>query len=144
MTDQNLTREAVERFVMEIDCGCLACEDAGIAPIKDPWGRWVRYTDYDALAQQNAALQAEVERRQEDIFGWQARAVEFASKAQKAEAERDEARATLADAERDMRQRAAYELGHHLSDDADVTLCRIWQERILALPLKHADREGSK
>ena len=56
-------------------------------------------------------------------------------KAQKAIAERDEARSMLADAERDMRQRAA---------DSCLGLMTAQSARkfILALPLKHADREA--
>ena len=56
-------------------------------------------------------------------------------KAQKAIAERDEARSMLADAERDMRQRAA---------DSCLGLMTAQSARkfILALPLKHADREN--
>ena len=56
-------------------------------------------------------------------------------KAQKAIAERDEARSMLADAERDMRQKAA---------DSCLGLMTAQSARkfILALPLKHADREG--
>ena len=53
----------------------------------------------------------------------------------KAEAERDHARSMLADAERDMRQRAA---------DSCLGLMTAQSARkfILALPLKHADREN--
>ena len=51
-------------------------------------------------------------------------------KAQKAIAERDEARSMLADAERDMRQRAA-----ELIPPGNL------RQEVIALPLKHADRE---
>ena len=48
----------------------------------------------------------------------------------KAEAERDEARSMLADTERDMRQRAA-----ELIPPGNL------RQEVIALPLKHADRE---
>ncbi|MBT0780533.1 hypothetical protein [Paracoccus sp. pheM1] len=55
MTDAQITPEVVERYVME-------AEDDKCVPVRDPWGRWVRASDYDALAQENAALKAENER----------------------------------------------------------------------------------
>ena len=58
-------------------------------------------------------------------------------KAQKAIAERDEERSMLADAERDMRQRAA-----EVCDRNDQVSGWVSRDAILALPLKHADREG--
>ena len=72
-------------------------------------------------------------------------------KAQKAIAERDEARSMLADAERDMRQRAAeicrsvappktYHRGDHTG--SMQVIAQKCAAAILALPLKHADREG--
>lgn len=60
-------------------------------------------------------------------------------KAQKAIAERDEARSMLADAERDMRQRAA-----EVCDLNDQVSGWVSRDAILALPLKHADREEGK
>ena len=62
-------------------------------------------------------------------------------KAQKAIAERDEARSMLADAERDMRQRAA-DLCDCACMDGIGDKIRAIGDEILALPLKHADREG--
>ena len=61
-------------------------------------------------------------------------------KAQKAIAERDEARSMLADAERDMRQRAA-DLCDCACMDGIGDKIRAIGDEILALPLKHADRE---
>lgn len=83
MTDTS--KEAVERLAIQL--GMTTLTDIGYL------GKEVLANCHDAaetlraLSQQQAALQAEVERRQEDVFGWQARAVEFASKAQNAEAE---------------------------------------------------------
>mgnify|MGYP007121582530 CR=1 FL=1 len=76
-------------------------------------------------------------------------------KAQKAIAERDEARSMLADAERDMRQRAAdacagievdrwdkWRDGYDMLDQGASDGAGDCVNAILALPLKHADREN--
>lgn len=72
-------------------------------------------------------------------------------KAQKAIAERDEARSMLADAERDMRQRAADACRISAQDQAEggwrsegMDMSRMLRSAILALPLKHADQGDKK
>ena len=67
-------------------------------------------------------------------------------KAQKAIAERDEARSMLADAERDMRQRAANKVRNAAAafyPYADEVVQALADD-VLALPLKHADQEEGK
>lgn len=206
MTDQNLTPEAVERVASAMESQLRRI--AGISGIKSLEANLLR-----ALAQQTAALQAEVERLTEELEHMtackdihQTKRHEYFMRAEKAEAERDvakkllrscikgnnalreaaqerkserdEARAQvvgafeaaasvawadresgltvntkiraltpddaqaalqsmLADAERDMRQRAA---------DSCLGLMTAQSARkfILALPLKHADREEGK
>lgn len=61
--------------------------------------------------------------------------------AQERKSERDEARTMLADAERDMRQRAA-KVAREAWRDGIGDKIRAIGDEILALPLKHADREG--
>lgn len=137
----------------------------------DDQGDWVRLSDL-------AAARAEIERltkeRDHDALTregiLQKRINDLLARAEKAEAERDEARAErdalmadplyiigvnhgwdeavendvahpaarsmLADAERDMRQRAAKVAREAWRDGYDAA------PHILALPLKHADREG--
>lgn len=58
--------------------------------------------------------------------------------------ERDEARAMLADAERDMRQRAADKVRNAAAafDPYAEEIVKALADDVLALPLKHADREG--
>ena len=202
MTDQNLTPEAVKRFSPDNPPDCAPT----MAADKD--GDWVRASDYDTLAQQTAALQAEVERltKERDSFRAVLQGAEYGNidaianqsaevsfmlgstvatetkriirerDAARAEIERltkerDEARAQvvgafeaaasvawadresgltvntkiraltpddaqaalqsmLADAERDMRQRAA-----------ELIAPGNLRSEVLALPLKHADRE---
>lgn len=113
-------------------------------------GQYVHYSDLAAARAENKRLKRELEithnSRNELAETWKDRAI-------KAEAERDEALALLADAygagtggsvieahlaeaERDMRQRAADIAREAWRDGYDAT------PHILALPLKHADREG--
>lgn len=88
-------------------------------------------------------LRAEIERltkeRDEAIIA----AASWESAARLLEAERDEARAMLADAERDMRQRAADEVRNAAAgfDPYAEDIVKDLADEILALPLKHADRE---
>ena len=100
-----------------------------------------------------AAARAENERltkERDEARIWHSKAKEAVERlsdvtirAEKAESERDEARSMLADAERDMRQRAAEFVGQEARTfPANVA----WgvedvAKAILALPLKHADRE---
>lgn len=105
----------------------------------------VRASDYDADL---AAARAEIERltKERDLSKELLRSCiqgnnVIRKKAQKAIAERDEARSTLADAERDMRQRAA-DLCDCACMDGIGDKIRAIGDEILALPLKHADREG--
>ncbi len=118
--------------------------DIGARMDVSPNGVWVRYS---ALA----AARAEIERltKERDLSKELLRSCiqgnnVLRKKAQKAIAERDEARSMLADAERDMRQRAAEFVGQEARTfPANVA----WgvedvAKAILALPLKHADREG--
>ena len=96
-------------------------------------GEYVRYTDLAAARAENERLTGERDAQYEENVN------RIAMQA-KAEAERDEARSMLADAERDMRQRAADELlGTVKRKYGD---CRDYRAAILALPLKHADRDG--
>ncbi|MTH33027.1 hypothetical protein GL279_00245 [Paracoccus limosus] len=69
----------------------------------------------------------------------QAEIARLTQRAEKAEAERDEARSMLSNAERDMRQRAA-----DVCDRNDQVSGWVSRDAILALPLKHADREARK
>ena len=79
----------------------------------DDQGDWVRYSDLAAALAENERLTKE----------------------------RDEAKSMLADAERDMRQRAA-DLCDCACMDGIGDKIRAIGDEILALPLKHADREG--
>ena len=96
---------------------------------------------HDPLSAEAAAeiyrLRAEIKRLKREVDVAASAMVRNHNRAEKAEVERDEARAMLADAERDMRQRAA---------DSALNWGGLYGKnaarRILALPLKHADREG--
>ena len=98
--------------------------------VVDPKGKW-------AWAADLAAARAEIERltKERDLSKELLRSCiqgnnVLRKKAQKAMAERDEALSMLADAERDMRQRAA-----ELIPPGNL------RQEVIALPLKHADRE---
>ena len=101
-------------------------------------GEYVRYSDLAAARAESERLKRELEithnSRNELAETWKDRAI-------KAEAERDDARSMLADAERDMRQRAA-DLCDCACMDGIGDQIRAIGDEILALPLKHADREG--
>ena len=131
MTDQNLTPEPVER----------------LADLRAVVSR----------AQQNAALQAEVERLTKERDAAQDEHRFTLGLLDKAVAERDDALAMLADAERDMRQRAAdacagievdrwdkWRDGYDMLDQGASDGAGDCVNAILALPLKHADREEGK
>ena len=103
-------------------------------------GRWKEA--YDAADADLAAARAENKRltKERDNLSkleqsHREQANEQFHRANKAEVERDKARSMLADAERDMRQRAAV-AARKTWDGYDAAA------HILALPLKHADREG--
>ena len=83
-----------------------------------------------------AAARAEIERLTKERDAQYDENVHRIAMQAKAEAERDAARFMLADAERDMRQRAADTAREAWRDGYDAT------PHILALPLKHADRGG--
>lgn len=137
-------------------------------------GKWVKRVDYETDL---AAARAEIERLTKELEEMtatkdihQKKRHEYFERAEKAEAERDEARASLrhmegfdrctcgpcaihgtamlADAERDMRQRAADACRISPQDQAEVDwgsegmdMSIMLRAAILALPLKHADRE---
>lgn len=88
-----------------------------------------------------AAARAEIERLTKERDAQYDENVHRIAMQAKAEAERDEARSMLADAERDMRQRAA-DLCDCACMDGIGDKIRAIGDAILALPLKHADREG--
>lgn len=113
-----------------------------------------------------AAARAEIERPPSVVCGLTERCDDAREAAEKAIAERDAAMALLADAygagtggsvieshlaeaERDMRQRAADACRISAQDQAEggwrsegMDMSRMLRSAILALPLKHADREG--
>ena len=152
MTDQNLTPEAVERVASAMESQLRRI--AGISGIKSLEANLLR-----ALAQQTAALQAEVERLTKERDEARAQVVgAFEAAASVAWADRESGltvntkiraltpddaqaalRSMLADAERDMRQRAA-----KVCDRNDQVSGWVSRDAILALPLKYADREGGK
>ena len=128
----------VERFIL---VNKHLSEGGGGHMEPDDQGDWVRYSDL-------AAARAEIERltKERDLSKELLRSCiqgnnVLRKKAQKAIAERDEARSMLADAERDMRQRAA-DLCDCACMDGIGDEIRAIGDAILALPLKHADREG--
>ena len=110
-----------------------------------------------------AAIRAEIERLTKERDAQYEENVNRIAMQAKAEAERDEARASLrhmegfdrctcgpcaihgtaslADAERDMRQRAADKCRQDYDAGNDLTGHQ-YADAILALPLKYADREG--
>lgn len=89
-----------------------------------------------------AAARAEIERLTKERDAQYDENVHRIAMQAKAEAERDAARFMLADAERDMRQRAA-DLCDCACMDGIGDEIRAIGDAILALPLKHADREDS-
>lgn len=119
---------------------------------------WIKWTKPEPACQQEAvtesdlaAARAEIERltKERDNLSkleqsHREQANEQFHRANKAEVERDEARVMLADAERDMRQRAAEFVGQEASTFPDNVAWGVEDlaKAILALPLKHADREG--
>lgn len=120
--------------------------DTGARMDVSPNGVWVRYRDL-------AAARAEIERltKDRDLSKKLLRScirgnIMLMEKAQKAMTERDEARSMLADAERDMRQRAADFVGQEARTFPDNVAWGVEDvaKAILALPLKHADRDEGK
>ena len=114
---------------------------------------------HDPLSAEAAAeiyrLRAEIKRLKREVDVAASAMVRNHNRAEKAEAERDEARAMLADAERDMRQRAAdacsgvevarwdkWKDGANMLDQGASDGAGECVNAILSLPLKHADREG--
>lgn len=86
----------VERYVMEVDFNYG--DDTKAVPVKDPWGQWVRVSDYDAdLAEAHAKIERlgrelNIAKYGEPDFSWSIHKEamsELLARAEKAEAERD-------------------------------------------------------
>ncbi|SFX49278.1 hypothetical protein SAMN04244548_01228 [Paracoccus pantotrophus] len=135
MTDAQITPEAVERFDPPRDGNWTP-----LAMRVDVTGRYVRAYDYDMLAQQNAALKAEVERltvAHDTVCGALATAIARAEKAE-AQAVAIEAQTAvmLNKAASRMDEGFSYNAGNCvrglISDDAKAALARVVQEAVLA------------
>lgn len=96
------------------------------------------------LAKERDAARAEIERLTKEMDEARAGRRFTLGLLDRTMTERDEARAMLADAERDMRQRAADFVGQEARTFPDNVAWGVEDvaKAVLALPLKHADREG--
>lgn len=117
--------------------------------IRDDGGSWVGEDELDETMAEIERLTKERDLSKELLRSCIQGNNVLRKKAQKAIAERDEARSMLADAERDMRQRAADACRISPQDQAEgdwssegMDMSKMLRTAILALPLKHTDREG--